>query len=359
MQPFTAAEAAVLTARAIVVDYGADLLDAQDRVVDDLSPVLAGGVVERHNHAAVHGTCDLVLHRSLDWTSARVRPWQEVRAGSVAVRRNLGVYVLTTPDQVVTDEDTPTYEVQGLDKLHLLQHEIGDTYVVPAGTTYLDAVRQAIVDAGVTGLPALFDGTAQATTLDAPRVWFLDPSSPATWLRVANDLLAEIGYRGLWVDQDGRYRSEPYQSPRIRPVEWTHDLADPRTNIVGPGRTLTLDEFDRVTWWRFVQEGLGVQPVEGAGLYTVDLDDGGPVRRRVLAVRAADQAALEAIGNQEIDQASRRGRTLEITTGPLPILGHFDVTAYLDPILGPLKAVTVSHSIPLDGGDVSLTLEVL
>lgn len=359
MQPFTAAEAEALQARQVVVEFGADLLDAQDRVVGDLSPDLSGGAVSRSNYAAVHGTVDLTLHRALDWGTARVRPWQAVQAGAVKVRRNLGVYVLTTPDRVATDEDTVTYEVQGLDKLHLLQHEIGDTYVVAAGISYLDAARQAIADAGVTGLPALFDGTAQDKTTAAPLVWLLDTDDPATWLRVVNDLLAEIGYRGLWVDQDGRFRSEPYLSPVYRPVEWTHDLTDPRTNIVGPERTLTTDTFDRVTWWRFVQEDLGVQPVEGAGLYTVTRPDGGPERRRVVSIRAADQAALQARGDQEIDQAERRTRTLEITTGPLPILGHFDVAQIKDPALGTLKVLTRSHEIPLDGGDVSLTLEVL
>lgn len=359
MQPYTAAEAAALVSRQVVVDYGLDLLNDEDQVVGDLTPDLAGGTVARSNYAAVHGTVDLTLHRALDWGTARVRPWQAVTGKGVTVRRNLGVYVLTTPDTVATDDDAPTYEVQGLDKLHLLQHEIGDTYVVPAGTAYLDAARQAITDAGVTGLPALFDGTAIDKATTAPLVWLLDTEDPATWLRVVNDLLAEIGYRGLWVDQDGRYRAEPYQSPAVRPVEWTHDLDDDRTNIVGPERTLTTDTFDRVTWWRFVQDDLGVQPVEGAGLYTVARPDGGPERRRVLKVRAADQAALVSIGLQEIDKAERRTRTLEITTGPLPILGHFDVSRIEDPDLGTLKVLTQSHEIPLDGGDVSLTLEVL
>lgn len=360
MDAYTPTEYAILTARHVTVGYGADLLNEQDQVIDDLSPDLVGGVVERNNYASVHGTCDLELLRALPWTTVRVRPWQEVQAAAGTVRRNLGVYVLTTPDVALSDDDTTVYEVQGYDKLHLLQHEVGDTYVVAAGTGYLDAARQAIVDAGVTGLPALFDGTASASVLADPFVWVLDTSEPVTWLRVVNDLLAAIGYRGLWVDHDGRFRSEPYQSPAVRPPEWTFDLADPRTNIVAPARTLTVDEFERINYWRFVRDGMTTQPTEGNGLYTVDRSEGAPRRPRVVQVQAADQSALQSIGDAEVDAASRRTRLLDAACGPLPILGHFDVSTWIDPELGPLKVLTRSHVIPLDGAeDTALTLEVL
>lgn len=359
MRAYTPEEYRLLTARNVTVGFGAELLDENDQVLEDLSADLAGGEVERSNYSTVHGTCTLELLRALDWTTARVRPWQTLRDAAGSARFNLGVYLLTTPEQPL-GEDTTTYTVQGYDKLHLLQHIVGDTYVVAAGTGYLDAVRQAITDAGVTGLPPLFDGTAQDKTLPEPMVWVLDPSDLTTWIGVVNDLLSAIGYRGLWVDHDGRFRSEPYQSPAIRPPEWVYDLADPRTNIVGPERTLTVDEFEQLNWWRFIRDGLDTRPLEGTGQYTVDRRDGAPKRGKIERLTAADQESLVAQGDQIVDTDTRVTRKLEISTGPLPILGHFDVATFLDPELGALKVLSHSHTIPLDGGDdVSINLEIL
>ena len=52
---------------------------------------------------------------------------------------------------------------------------------------------------------------------------------------------------------------------------------------------------------------------------------------------------------------------LEIKTGPLPLIWHFDTVMVRDTAMGTdaVKAQVVSWSLPLDGSDMSLTLEVL
>ena len=358
MLPLTATDLALLTAANLTVDFGAELLDANDMLIEDISADLIGGTPSRKNYADVHGTCSIDLLRALDWPNARVRLYQTLTAGTLTKRYNMGTFLPTVPDHAV-GETPPTFSVGGMDKLHLLQGFVGDTYVVPTGDGYLAAATAAITAAGVTGLAPLFDGAAQNKTLTEPMVWVLDPSDLTSWLRVINDLLAAIGYRGLWVDGDGRFRSEPYQNPATRPSEYTFDLNDPNTNIVGDPRTYSVDEFEALNWWRFIRDGMNVAPVEGAGQYTVDRSAGGVQRRKPVKVTAADQAALVSLGDRTVTEDTLVTRRLKITTGPMPVLGHFDVVTLIDPVLGTLKCLVHSYSTPLNGDEVTYDLEVI
>lgn len=351
---------ALITASNLQVAFGAELLDANDVLIEDISDDLMGGEVEHQNYADIHGTCRLLLSRALVWSTARVRPYQTLSGAGYTKTWPLGVYLLTTPETVLGS--TPiTYEVSGYDKLHLLQRPVGDTYVVEAGTGYLAAVRAAIIASGATPTTVLLDSTAEGTVLPAPMVWVLDPEELTSYLTVINDLLAAVGYRGLYADANGVYCSEPYQSPLVRTPTWTLDLTDQSTVIVADtGRTLRTDVYDQANWWRFIRAGMDAAPVEGTGLYTVDLSDGGAKIKSVQLINAADQTALEAIGDAIVQTAQQIEQTLEVETGPLPLLGHFDVFIYRAPSeIGELRAQARSHRIPLEGGNVSLVLEVL
>ncbi len=350
----------LVTAANLRVDFGAELLDANDQVIEDISEDLAGGEVEHNNFADVHGTCSLQLSRELDWNTARVRPYQTLTAEGLTKTWPLGVFLLTTPETPL-GENPKTYTVAGYDKLHLLQKPVGDTYFVATGTGYLVAVAQVITAAGYTGVAPFLDGTAVEKTLAAPMVWVLDTKSPTRYIDVVNALLSAIGYRGLYADASGRFRSEPYQSPAIRPPVWTFDLGDSRTQIVGERRTLTTDGFTQTNWWRFIRTGQSVAPTEGSGMYTVDLSAGGTKVKSVTERNAADQASLEAAGDVIVQAAQQVTRTLEITTGPWPVAGHLDVVQYKDPA-GAMdhRCEVRSWRMPLDGkSDMSLTLEVL
>lgn len=350
---------ALVTAANLTVGFGAELLDANDLLIEDISDDLMGGEVEHQNYADIHGTCSLLLSRALTWSTARVRPYQTLSGAGYTQTWPLGVYLLTTPETVLGS--TPiTYEVSGYDKLHLLQHPVGDTYVVTAGTGYLAAVRAAIIASGATPTTVLLDSTAEATVLPADMVWVLEPAYPTSYLSVINDLLAAVGYRGLYADANGVFCSEPYQSPLVKAPTWTLDLTDQSTVIVAEGSTLKTDIFDQTNWWRFIREGMDAAPSEGAGLYTVDLSDGGAKIKSVQLVNAADQTALVAIGDAIVQTARQIEQTLEVETGPLPLLGHWDVFVYKAPSeIGELRAQARSHRIPLEGGNVEIVLEVL
>lgn len=161
----------LLTGDGVTVSAGLELVDSAGAVLQDLTDDLADGSVERNCYANVHGSVSLKLSRQLAWGRDRVRPYQVLSNGSLSARFDLGVFVLTTPDRPV-GETPATFDVSGFDLLYLLQQPIGDTYVVTSGTTYLQAVRDAITASGA-GSSVFLDGSLQDTPLPGDRVWML------------------------------------------------------------------------------------------------------------------------------------------------------------------------------------------
>lgn len=377
---FTAAQVtALLVAPDLTVDVGADLLDASLNFVDDLSldVVVTGSVVHHSNYAPVHGTLDLTVSRALAWGKDRVRPYMllsSATAGVSACRFNQGVYLLTTPDTEL--EETPqSWKVTGYDQLHILGDYIGDSRSVLEGANVLDAVRTFLTAAGITG-PVLLDTAASAKVLASTMTWPLTSSESPTWLRVVNDLLASINYRGVWCDWDGAFRSGPYVVPSARPSEWPFIVGDLVTGIVAAPRTVANDLWGVPNWWRFIANGLTVPPVElvpgvstNNGQYTAEnastgLSSQASVGRVVHAapvfLDAVDDASLKSQGDALVATATRVSEVITAKLSPFPIAWHFDVATWSDAALGEDRKVQCrSWDLPLDGSDMTYILETV
>lgn len=371
MQPLTAPPREHLTEAQVrdlltgpdldVEKEGLELLDETNQVVEDISDdLVSGGSVSWDNRQALHGSVRLSLQRQLSWGRARIRPYMVLANAAVSARFNLGVYVLATPD--TKRGETPiTYDVTGYDLLSLLQTGPADTWVAVAGTTYFEACRD-ILDAAGIGAPLLIDGTLQDTEIPATRVWALASPVPS-WLRMLTDLLAEIGYVPPWMDENGSIRSKPFQDVAVRPVEWTIDIADAKTNLAHDDRTLTIEGQDIANWWRFVRSNMDTTPEEGDGIYTVEnLDDGatsqealGRVVTKYVPLEAADQATLVAQGDKIVAGDMAAVRKVDLLIDPLPIMGTDDVFQYTDS--GETeKVAAASWTLNLDGSPGQLQL---
>lgn len=367
---FTAAQVtAALTGPALTVGYGLDLLNA-DGTWTDISADCAGGEVDRDATADIHGTCKLQVSRKLAWGSAQVRPRMRVTSSGIGpVTFYLGVYLLTTPTNDV-DATPQTYAVTGYDRLWWLSQQIGDSYTVAAGTGVLAAVRAVIAASGAPG-QVLLDGTASGATLAADMAWPLTTYQSPTYLQVANDLLASIGYRNLWVDENGNFRADPYLLPAQRAVEWTHDVTNQATCLVGVDRTETYDLFDVPNWWRFIRRDLAVAPTQtdgSDGLYQVVDQAGGPnsintigaTKKSVTYVDATDPLTLVTVGNQQVATDKATTHTITVSLAPFPAAWHEDIYRYVDPALGgTVKVLSAKWSLALDGSDGTATWQVV
>lgn len=363
---------AILSAPALLVAAGAHQLNANLEAIADLTDDLQGGTVERQMYATVHSSCKLQLARTMAWGVDLVRPYMDLSDGTTTARFYVGVFALTTPEEAAGVAPR-VYDVAGYDRLYLLNREVGDSWEAPAGAGVLAEARRAITAAGLTGVQ--LDTTAEAATLPVAMSWPLIPatggdSSPATWLRVVNDLLASVNYGGLWADELGVFRSGPYVAPSSRAPEWTFDTADPRT-ILGARRVRTRDVWATPNRWVFVQQNRdpAAAPPSGTdgstGLYVVnDLTSPltgqtarGQVWPRQVAVDAADAASLVARGDRIVAADKRVTATRAATTGPFPVAGHFDVFQVNDAELGNARVMASKWQLDLRGKDTTWTWE--
>lgn len=339
MQPLTAPPRDQLTAVQIVdllqnanAPYfagGLEIVDLNLDVIEDISDHLAGGSITRNSYADLHATASLQITRELDWGAGLVRPYLTVSDRQVTARFNLGVYHTSTPSYS-TAESPPTFDVEGHDLLLRLAYPVGNSWEITKGAPYLAAVEQILINQGYTQY--IIDPTAADKTAPSARVWTLDDA--VTWLVIVNDLLASIGYAGIWADWDGRLRVAPYILPADRAVEWVY-TDDQATTMVGPELVIERDFFASPNKWVIYRQNNvdDVTPVEGNGKYTwvnqsigetsVDAR-GGLVIPKVLGVDTADQASL-IVQAQAIIAADMNIDTLiEVNVAPNPAHWHMD-----------------------------------
>ncbi|MFC0504214.1 hypothetical protein [Micromonospora costi] len=375
MQPITAAPRNTMTtaavtrllrdAPALTVGKGLELIDRNLQVIEDISADLAGGQVSRNSYANLHATATLSLSRELAWASALVRPYMTLSDGVDTARFNLGAFFTNVPEQPV-DEQPVTYNVNGYDILHALYSPTGEAYAVDAGVSYLAEVERILQAQGYTRY--LIDQTRADAVLPSAKVWPLDDQT--RWLTIVNDLLAAVGYQGVWSDWDGQLRCQPYQLPRERAPEWLYDNGQ-ATAMIGPGLVVARDYFEAPNRWVVVRQNDidGPPPTEGAGVYTWTNEDQGDISvegrdgriiTRVVYVDAADQAALERLAEVTIDADMRIPTQVRLSTSPNPLHWHFDLLVVDHAAVGRYSQVLgTSWTLPLDGGDMTHEWSVL
>lgn len=378
MQPLTAAPRDALTEEqvrwliegspTIGTSHGCELIDQNLEVVEDISRDFGGGSVTRRSYNTVHGSASLEISRDLDWGTAIVRPYITLSDGVIAARFNLGAYYTSRPRRT-TGRTPPSHAVTGYDMLDRLADKTGAAYAVEAGTEVLTAVETILRDRGYTRF--ILDPSAAGKALPSAYVSPLDDNK--TWLTIVNDLLATIGYQGMWSDWNGYLRGEPYLRQADRPVEWVYDL-DPLTSIISPERTYTLDTYEAPNRWVVIRQNDidGGTPVEGNGIFTYEnlstgptsIDArGGRVITKPVRISAADQVTLEAQAWVTIDADMRVPQTITHQTGPNPLHWHFDRVALDDPATGGVErwadVLATGWTLPLNGGDMDHDWQIL
>lgn len=352
---------------AITISGGLEIVDLNLDVVEDISGDFAGGSVQRQSYAAMHGTANLKITRTIDWGGDLLRPYVTITGGGLAARFNLGVYHPTTPTWPL-EESPPTYDCEGYDILLRLHQPVGDAYSIKVGESYLGKVEEILLARGYTQYA--IDQESAATLAPGSRTWALDDQ--ITWLSIVNDLLASIGYAGIYSDWDGRLRCEPYQLPVERAPEWTY-TDEQATTMLSTNRSVERDYFAAPNRWVIYRNNLveGATPVEGDGIYTWSNDSVGDTsvqaRRgliitRVEGVDVADQGALIARANQIISADMSIPVLYNVQVSPNPLHWHFDRLLLRDSASIPVADVMCtqwSMPLPPDVGDMSQQWRVL
>ncbi len=322
---------ALLISPAITVASGLEIIDPTNLIAtEDISDTLVGGNIRRDNYATLHGSCVLNLSHYLFFTGNLYRPYMNItdKETGVEARFNLGAYFLTNPTAPLHGG---TVSADGFDVLLSLHDPVGDTYSLDAGDNYITSVVAILTARGLTATIE-----PSATTLPTGRVWAMDDN--LTWLNICNDLLAAAGYRGLWSDENGALRADPYMPPEDRAAEWAYDATNAET-IVGADRFLTSDTFQAPNRWVFIRDNpSGGATSSGDGIYEYENTTSGPtsssilgrVVTKVVRLEAASQTDLVTQAEAIIERDSDLDAILDLSTGPNPLHWHADVVSYAD-----------------------------
>lgn len=389
----------LLTARFLDIVSGCELLGFDLTVQTDISSefVPAGGSVQWTGNATIHRGCTCTLKRRLSWGIDQIRiyrTWTDPVSG-ISARANRGVFIVNSPGQDL-GSDSPSYAVTGQDRMAFLTRQVGYSYVIAAGTNVLAALAQVFIDAGLPA-SALIDGSRADATVPTDMVYPLipvsdassasaavavvadsgitasDSSSPATWVQIINDLIGLVAYRGVWADENGKYRCGPYANPASRTP--TGIFTANKETGTGAIRIRVARSVQRVVnvfnKWIFTNStlpdvaGVPAVPTEGAGIYTVENDTDGPssidamhglVSPTQISYAAADQAALEAMGDARVASDKRTVVTGSLSAVSYPPISHYDVFTLNDTALdeGTCTAEVTQWSDPLDSGSIAL-----
>lgn len=397
----------LLTGPAVKVSSGLEMIYARATmtgmtdptvIMADVSDILLkGSSVSYDNTAKIGGTASLVLDPaswealgnttlleqwvapgslSFDTTAlywgnprTRLRPYVVLSAGEVSAKFYLGVYVPGTP-QAPMDSPEPIYTVTCYDQTAIFDVPITSAISYPSGQNVKAAIDAIFVQFRIGYNSYLFSneqfGLKSSSQVTVPVSWSIDSGS--TYLDIINALLTMIGFYPLWADCYGTLQLTPWVDPRTAGIGYVLDATDPDQNIIDPTGTWTPDVWKVPNTWIFLQNGLQVAPVEGAGQYTITNNNNGPnsISRqfgRVLFsyhnLDASSQADLVTQGNAIMVQETQYGETFNLPTGPLPLVGHADVVTFtsnnIPPNMYALVAQTqqrrcnvLSWQLPLD-----------
>lgn len=349
----------------IVVGHGAEVTDLEQTELTDLGGDFAGGTVERSGYATLHGAAQFSISTPLEWGWAVVKPYMTITDGLLTARFNLGAYFTNTPRRP-TREQPPTYDVIGYDLLYRLDTVVGDSYAVAKGAPVLEEVENILISRGYTRY--IIDQSRYDAVVPDNRTWVLDPA--IHWLTIVNDLLAMVGYAGIWSDWNGYLRCEQYVRPNDRAHEW-YLPADAYDSILGDDAEIEFDFHQSYNRWVGVRSNNpeDAAPVEGDGVYTYENDDIGPssisARRGLVLTR---QESLDVATHADLisrvlsmaDADMSVPTSITCTTGTLPLAWHMDRYLIDDPGIGPPTDVLGTQwSLPLNGEDMSHTWTAL
>jgi hypothetical protein len=350
--PITSVERAeLLEATHVAYDLAQMLvLDENDNPIGDIADQVTACKIVHDNFRDIHGTIDLSTHAELAWGRDRVQPWLRIEGGGWVDEVALGVFCVTAPEP--TGGRTPqTFDVQGYDKLYLLDQQISSPVSLPAGEPILGAVRNILAQQGFGG--DRIDATRGADVLVEARTWPLE-NGRVTYLSIVNDLLSMVGYQPVSACSHGHAHSVPSVPPTERPATWRYDSASMSTIVLADGQRMVDDFTNRPNRWVFwmVNTERETPPTPGDGLFEFDnVSDGRSSQqaRGGLAVTRAE--GLEAATHDDLEQQALRliaedmhsSTELSFTTRLNPYHGHKDVLEVMSTDFGIVSMV--EHSV--------------
>jgi hypothetical protein len=371
---FTTAQVQYLIEQSSSFDttMGMQLLDQDLNLIADISDGLESAQVSRDSFANIHATLSFTIDQPLSWGNAIVRPYMTITGPTSAAGTSasmtfyLGAFVTDTPQEDLS-QDVSSFAANGYDIVSLLDDPVGDAWSIDAGDFPLLQVENILISRGFSNY--IIDQSQGGATLASAKTYTVDDN--VTWLTIVNDLLAAVGYAGIWSDWNGVLRAQAYTTPSARSPEWTM-TDNPAVTLLTQRRKRQRDFYSTPNHWIFYRNTSTEddQPSDANGFryeYTNQADGdtsvnarGGRQITKVVGVDASDDLAVIQQAQQTIDADMLVPTVISIETAPFPMAWHMDRIQVSDAGLGAaLQVLASSWSLNLDGSDMSFDWTVL
>lgn len=230
--------------------------------------------------------------KDIDWLNDKVQP---VFILNGQYEFPLGVFMISSPTRELRGKGIYR-SVECFDtSLVLLEDKFDTRYRIVKGTNYVTAIKQIIGSAGIwkINIPHI------DATLKTDREFEIGTSK----LESVNQLLQEINYTSIWVDEQGNFTATPYILPNDRTVEYSYKNDD--MSIILPDTSVEeIDLFSVANKWVVVATNPETEPL--VSRYTNE-NPTSPTstinrRRNIVDFREIEDVASQAI----LDEYVRR-----------------------------------------------------
>lgn len=216
-----------------VVSFRYDLLDRYDHKVGEIEG--KGGNVKFNSLAEIKRTGKFNFKATdldnVDWITAKIQPFMIINN---KYHYSLGVFHISSPEKKLINGEI-FRSVEAYDNnIVLVEDKIDKRTIIPKGSNYVTTVKQIINGAGLLKLEIAHSDLK--TSIDK------EYEVGTSKLDIINDLLAEVNYNSLWMDNMGFARSEPYLIPTERTIEYDYRNNDISV-IIKNSSSEELDSF--------------------------------------------------------------------------------------------------------------------
>lgn len=221
-----------------VIDFRYDLLDVYENKIGELEDIMQGRVslnsLAKNSKRIGNFSARENILKDVDWLNDRVQPFIMFKMPDGGfIEYPLGIFLLSSPTRK-RNKGNIHRSVEVYDGLKILLDDKFDRrYIVRAGTNYIKIITDILLDAGITKINLENTDDVLRNTKEF--------EVGTEKLISINELLKEINYTSLWVDENGYFTSSKYILPNEREIEYRYEDND--KSVILPGIEEILDLF--------------------------------------------------------------------------------------------------------------------
>lgn len=329
-----------------MIKFRYELLNKEERRIGTLDNVLSGEV-RMLALADIKRTANINLKESkdIDWLNDRIQPFCMLRMPDGGwAEWSLGIFLPSSPRR--KEQLQGVYrEVECYDGLQVLADDkFVSRHTIPAGTKYIAAINDILFNAGITKANIVNSNLTLQITKE------FEIGTPK--LAAINELLKEMNFNSMWVDEYGYYTASPYIIPSDRAIDYAYK--DDELSVLYNGMEEELDLFSVPNKWVVVQSNAETSPL--TSIYTNDKPESVTSTvnrgRDIVDYREvdniADQNALDGLTKRLAYEASQIYGYIDFETAIMPMHSYMDILKIEYSTLGINDRYTeTSWSIPL------------